>query len=187
MTYKVGVGILLDNPHFNSIRAIEMQIYDSVSNSDGLNQPPHVTIKRPFELKNIKELGLYADKVCEIVEKTASFDIKLQDISNFSHKTIYLNASTKNKELTILHNRLISAAEALSKQPSDSFEGSNMLFHTTLAMNLNELQYSSLEELIYTLQKFEITIKAEKVGLFMAIDNDKHWVVLKEFALDTNH
>ena len=55
MKYTIGIGVLFDESTHNLIRDIELRLAKETKNFAGLGQPPHVTVKRPFDVDKIKD------------------------------------------------------------------------------------------------------------------------------------
>ena len=153
MTYRIGLGILLPDVIYNHIRAVELDIMDKTSNQRGLTQPPNITVKRPFELSSKTELNSFLkllDSVnCEMVGTTS-----YESIGFFENGFMHLKVS-ENSLLNTLHSNLLKLCTNFHIKP-DEFEAENVIFHTTLAMNLT---YEQVRQFAATLKNLPSNIR----------------------------
>lgn len=182
MSYALGIGALIEGPEFNTVRDIQLQLAAKTNSLNGLCQPPHVTVKRPFEVSSKEEV----EAVIEIMDKVAtacsSFEVRLKDFDSFGSHFIYANAED-GEALMNLHHDLMSALYLLKVAP-DPFEGESMAFHTTLAMGLSKKEFKTAEsELENLMPDKPIHCKIKKLGLLLGLDDASYWSVIKESPL----
>jgi hypothetical protein len=46
MSYRIGIGLLIDAPFYDKIRSLELEIAEATKNYAGLRQPPHEKVKK---------------------------------------------------------------------------------------------------------------------------------------------
>lgn len=184
MTYTIGIGVLIEDADCNRIRSIELDLANATGNFCGLGQPPHVTVKRPFIVNSLRDLKKTEQIMEELAAETNSFTINVNGFQNFSDKVLYLQVQ-KNENLWQMHNRLIASLEARFPGAKGVFEGSKMVFHATLAMDLNAQQFGLAHQNLsqYQPENFVFSVPINRIGLFLGIDQETHWSVVKETEL----
>jgi 2'-5' RNA ligase len=92
-------------------------------------QPPHITIKSPFESPHIDDHIALLESICMQMQP---FNIEINGVSNFENGVIYFQVG-KNE---ILHNFHMNVLNALHKNhgilPQD-YEADNIIFHMSIA------------------------------------------------------
>ncbi len=184
MKYTIGIGALFDESTYNSVRDIELILSNRTNNFAGLGQPPHVTVKRPFDVETIDDIGKCLSIMNDLAARTNAFDLKLSGIGNFSDAVLYLQPS-HDQNLIDIHNELITKIESAFPGSKTNREGESMVFHSTLAMDLITQQFETAKQYLDSLapEQLEFTTHVRKVGLFLGIDNNTHWVVIAEKIL----
>jgi 2'-5' RNA ligase len=181
MKFTIGIGVLIEGDAFNSLRNTELRLRLKNGNADGLQQPPHVTVKRPFVVN--EEIFEHARSILHMTaQKFAPSQVKLTGESAFGTSVVF--ASVEPSEfLTRLHESLLKSLDTHGVQP-DTFEGQNMVFHSTLAMNLTPDQFEKSQDILQNLRlTWPLICNVSKLGLFLAIDDDRHWIVIDEATL----
>lgn len=182
MSFTIGIGVLLEANANNKLRHLELLLVNETGNWSGLGQPPHVTVKVPFQVSTAQDVERASRIMADLASGTTSFDIELQDFGNFGDKVIY--AAVKNPDkLLRLSNKLID--EFIAPGAAREYERKRMIFHSTLAMNLSESQYLAGTEILRE-TSLEIKTKVTGLGLFMGINNLQHWVVISESPFRSN-
>lgn len=182
MSYTVGIGALIEGSAFNTIRDIELQLAAKTKNLRGLSQPPHITVKLPFEVSGVEQVQAVIEMVDKISANSAAFDVKLNGYASFETKVLYAKPQN-TKQLTALHHDLMSALYLLKVAP-DSVEGESMVFHSTLAKDLSETEFETAESELKTVMPDEpMHCHIMKLGLFLSLDNSAHWAVINESPL----
>jgi 2'-5' RNA ligase len=180
MNYTIGIGALLDTDAFNTVRSLELAVASATNNFAGLGQPPHITIKRPFEVVSVDDIDKVLAQVEEVVEKTPAFTVQYSGLGNFGHTTLFLAVET-SPELQKLHRELLSRLKESFTDAESPHEGQQMVFHTSIATNLQEDQFESARKKIYG--DVAVACHIRKLGLFLGIDNNTHWAVIAEKEL----
>lgn len=185
MTYTVGIGLLFDAEHFNKVRAIELDLAEKTGNDRGLRQPPHVTVKRPFEITGSGELDQVAKIVSTVASVTSKVRVEFDGAGYFGDKVAYLRA-VETKQLTDLHERLAGALQKVFDESAQEFEGSQMVFHTTLMSNLTEEEFKATSQLLgrIDVSGVHFSSTANHLGLFLSLDSGLNWIVISQFPLE---
>lgn len=181
MAYTIGIGVLIDGEQFNKLRAIELRLADKTGNTEGLGQPPHVTVKRPFSVETVSAISQVAVIMKEVSANFHPFVLKLKTHANFDREVLYAQVE-ENHTLTKLHRDLLEALSPLLPK-ENPLEGPDMIFHSTLAMGLSDKEYGQAEAELQKIVPEPLVCPIEKVGLFLGLDNDEHWVVIDEVLL----
>ncbi len=184
MAYTIGIGVIIENPDYNRIRDIELNLANATGSFSGLGQPPHVTVKRPFVVDGLDDIQKAAKIMDKLAASTKAFKINLEGHKNFSDKVLYLEV-VKNDHLNKIHEQLLAALEPLFPGSTGVFEGQKMIFHSTLAMDLSGKQFTVAEEALkhYDRKQLAFSVPIKKIGLFLGIDQETHWVIIKEASL----
>ena len=184
MTYQIGIGALIEDESFNEIRALELEIYENTNDFKGLIQPPHITIKRPFVVNNLEELKEVIRIIQQISKTTYQFNIELGSVENFSQTVLYLSL-VNIKEIFNLHLKLVELLREKFPSSINEFDGDGVIFHTTVAMDIKAEIFDIEKKLILPKAKTILNkpVKINKLGLFLALDNETQWVVVFETPL----
>ena len=187
MTYTIGIGALINGPSYNYLRKIEVQIGDTVGNFSGLGQPPHVTIKRAFEVKGISGIRKCERAMDALANKKKPFDVQFAGVGNFGNSVLYLRLAP-NDTLVAMHSQLLDTLEPVFPKAIGTLEGENMVFHSTIAMGLEVEQYNKARELLdtYPVESLAFAGSVNKLGLFLGIENNTHWAVISEADLTSD-
>lgn len=184
MSYTLGIGALIEGPAFNTVRDIELKLALKTENFRGFSQPPHITIKRPFEVLNEEGLHTVMNIMDKVTANGAAFDVTLGDYGNFDSHALYAVAKD-GQTIMELHQKLMSAL-ALLKIPPDPFEGDSLVFHTPFAKDLTKEEFAVAEsELKALMEEHHLKFKITQLGLFMGLDEGTHWPVIKKYRLGT--
>jgi 2'-5' RNA ligase len=181
---KVGVGALLKGELFNATRLLEINLAFETNLWRGLDQPPHITIKRPFTINNYDMFTKVLEAFDNIANNTEPFTINFEGIQNFNHKVLFLKVSA-SEELTSLHEKLVVAMLAVdgaSKLPAECTD--EMVFHTTLALDLEEDEFERMQKHADTIDVSSLRdgVEIGSIGLFLSADG-KHWDLVNEKQL----
>lgn len=186
MKYTIGIGVLFDESTYNSIRAIELRLSKETKNFAGLGQPPHITVKRPFDVESVEDIQKCLSIMNDLATNSRTFGLKLSGVGNFSDRVLYLQPM-HNEKLVAIHNDLVGEIESIFPGSKSILEGENITFHSTLAMDLTKKQFLAAKEYIagLTTEQLNFTARVQSIGLFLGIDDNTHWVVIAELALQT--
>lgn len=178
MSLKVGIGALIDGDVYNDIRLLELRIAGATGNWAGLGQPPHITIKRPFELGGVDDLQKVAEIFDEVLAGMQSFPVFYTGIGDFDKKILFLRVD-KNEQLDHLYQLLRSVFPAASQQENVK----EMIFHTTLALSLDSEQFTRARKAANNLAPALLEeVSISKIGLFFSTDGS-HWTTVREVKL----
>jgi 2'-5' RNA ligase len=176
MAFTIGIGVLFNQKTNNKLRQFELMLAEKSNNWSGLGQPPHITVKVPFEVKDIDAVETVANFMTELAQNTKSFNITLRGFNNFGDKVLY--AAIENT------TELLKLSEALLEQltqPGNAreYERGRTVFHSTLAMNLSESEYRICRKALQD-TSLEIDTEVVGLGLFLGLDELQHWAVISE-------
>jgi 2'-5' RNA ligase len=178
MSYTIGIGVLLDEETCNILRNFELLLFESNQNTSGLSQPPHITVKVPFEVPSMDDIEIAAKYMTDLATKTKKFSIKLQGLGHFSDKVIF----AKVMEHSILKELSDIFIGKFSPKAIQEEERKNMIFHSTLAMNLNAKQFNNSQKFLDK-KTLDLDVKAIGLGLFLGINDLSYWAVIRQAAL----
>lgn len=178
---KVGVGILYPVHFYNQIRKLQLQIAQSTSNCDGLTQSPHVTIKRPFRVDNMEGA---LDAIRQVLSKEKAVRLNINGLGSFPSGAVFLKINS-SEELNALHQKLLAVLKPHGVEP-DQFEGANMLFHTSLALNLQREQLSQTLDLLHKeTQSTQFELSSLDFGLFYELSLNRGWSIGEKISSTT--
>jgi hypothetical protein len=184
MKYSIGAGLILDQVQHNFVRNLELEITRNTNNSSGLCQPPHVTVKRPFTVGSTEDVVRYAAMVAQIAKETQPIELCFQEPASFSHSTVYLPAvATDGSVLMNLHRLLLDAANGAYSSAQDAYEGTAMVFHSSIALGLSEQQHLNTMKLLRDKVVSHEHFTLNRLGLFLSIDEGKNWIIVHESLL----
>ena len=175
---QIGYGIILGEDVNKFMRGIELLLFDKFNLEAGLHQPPHVTIKPPFEVDDVVPYQNYLDELCE---KIKPFDVHLKGFNCFSNKVIYLD---------VQHNpRLYDIYETIFKDIKDKYdpelERDNMIFHGTLAYDdIEEETFNKAYEYLKENYQPDFKVTVKKIGLFCQLYDGGEWIIIKQKSLN---
>lgn len=179
MTERFGIGLLFDEYTFNTIRNLELNLKRNFNLIDGLKQPPHITIKAPFEFNDFEKLEIYFD---ELSNSLTQFDVDLTKVDSFGINTIFLDVG-KNEKLLDLHLRILKDFNTNFNLLPSQFEGKNVKFHSTVALHNNDVKIFE-ESFKYLNSIFQrIPAKIEGIGLFKHLGEEIGWVIINKKEL----
>lgn len=180
MSYSIGIGALVDDETFNKVRSLELVTTAATGSYAGLGQPPHITIKRPFQVESIDDIAKVQGIVADIADATAAFSVTYAGLDNFGEETLFLAAGS-SPELETLHETLLSKLRATFGAVEMPHEGKEMVYHTSIALGLAGNQIQQLATKLGDDLPASCTI--HKLGIFIGLDNNTHWAVISEVKL----
>lgn len=156
------------------MRELQVGVLETLGANRGLTQPPHITIKGPFEIDNLQWHSDYLDT---LASQTRPFTVHLKGIRAFGPHAIFIDV-LKNPNLHELTQALLSD---LPNETHTSFEAvQNVHHHATLALpdsdemfNKAMIHYSDLQV------EFEFTVK--KLALFY--QHADSWIIYRKARL----
>ena len=183
MKLIIGVGLLLEGESYNKIREIEQIFSTTISNDHGLFQPPHITIKRPFQVKSLEDIQDISKTIEKFCKKQKKIKLKLSGIKSFTEKAVYFQVLNDSKVRSI-HEDLLLILRSKHSIKAEAFDGPKFVAHSTIAMELDEKQHNEIErKLIHKYNKLRIDTTISKIGLFLNID-DAHWIIIREYFME---
>jgi len=182
MSFTIGIGVLLEESANNRLRELELALAKKSGNWSGLGQPPHITVKVPFEVESMEDVNKVRVLMHDLAKRTKSFQVEIDGYSNFGDKVLY-GVVKNTEEFLQLSDPLIDALTE-DGQPKE-YERGRMIFHSTLATNLSSNEYETALKQLQD-ETLSITTAAIGLGLFMGIDNLQHWVVINQSSFLQN-
>lgn len=169
---QIGYGILLEEEAFNYVRERELELFASSGLEAGLRQPPHITIKPPFEAKELQTHLEYLETLANEVEP---FEIRFKGFNHFDDKVIYLDVM-HNEKLFELNEKITSDLSAVEDA---------MIFHATIAYSdINSTKFKEAYDSLIKKTTPEFKFIFKKIGLFYKLSNDAGWIIIKEATLN---
>lgn len=169
----IGVGLIIDDEAFNTIREIELKLSNKSKNYHGLFQPPHITIKRPFEASD-KTLEKLKKILKEYARNQKPINVELKLFKNFGKSVIY--SYCENNQIHKMHNALLEFLKTINVDAGE-FDGDKFVGHCTLAMNLKETDFKNLRKDLNSIKGLTIKTEIKKLGIFLNIDKN-HWIII---------
>ena len=180
MSYAVGIGALLDTETFNLVRSLELTSASATHNYAGLGQPPHITIKRPFQVNAMEDVERLLSLLHDVAQQTTAFDVRYSGFGNFGDTTLFL-AVQPSAGLQKLHEKLLATLQATFGSIESLHEGPEMVFHTSVAVNLQKGQLQLAKERLN--EDIVVSCSIRKLGLFLGLDDNTHWSIISEEKL----
>lgn len=172
----IGYAILLNDECHNFIRQTQLELHQNL----GLRlarQSPHITIKNPFEAKDVKPHIAYLET---LASSLAPFYIEFNSFGTFGDKVIFLEPS-ENPALLDLHQKILKeVADQFNLKPHE-FEGENIRFHASIA-GFSDTQ--KFNEALNYLQSINVDLKfqIETLGLFYYL-GEGGWIINRRIKL----
>ncbi len=182
MSYSIGVAALLEGKAFNIVRSLEVAINEKLPKASSLNQPPHVTIKRPFVVNTRQDIEHVSRLINLVVSDEKSFNIEYNGVDSFSDKALIMPLKKPLTELKSLHRRLVGELSRFY-DCRVNFEGDAMIYHTSLATNLKGRDIETAKAAIAEMTIPEGAVSIDKIGLFLNTNNGSEWVIIEEIHL----
>ena len=175
---RIGFAILLDDESHNFARQMELELCNKFGLCWGLRQSPHVTIKGPFE---VKELGPFIDYLESLAKEIVPFNVELEGFNYFEPTVIFIDVK-ENPSLQKLHFRILKNLKEKFKIEPNPFEGKNMKFHSTVA--LEDVTEKKFRKARKYLEKYKpkFKFKTKTLGVFYHL-GDAGWVIIRRINL----
>jgi 2'-5' RNA ligase len=169
---QIGYGILVEEEIFNYMREKEVELFKKFGLEAGLKQPPHITIKPPFEAEDLELHFKYIEKLAKEIDP---FEISIKGFNHFGNKVIYLD---------VMHNEKLFALN--KKITLDLHESKDeMIFHSTIAYSdINNKEFQEAYDMMIKKPTPEFKFKFNKIGLFYKLSSDSGWIILKKITLN---
>jgi len=170
---KIGVGLLIDDNAHNELRDLELIVSSKTGNELGLYQPPHITIKRPFEAD--QNTFVDAKKILkEFCGSMDEFEINLGIYRTFGNEVVY--AYTEDSKIVFAQGILLKKLEKINVIP-DEFDVDKYILHSTIELGLSPNEFEIAKSNLQNYKSKTITTLISRVGLFLNVD-EKHWIVV---------
>ncbi|PID33004.1 hypothetical protein CR969_03060 [Candidatus Saccharibacteria bacterium] len=164
----------------NYIRELELAISAKSNVYDGLSQPPHITIKRPFAVTTA-ELDKVRRAVDELANEIDPIQLTFEAIDSFGSSVVFLVPSRKDV-LRKIYETIVQKIVGVFGDVSDDHERNNPVFHCTVALNLTEESFSIAKNTAQEgFSEAPECARLDKVGIF--VQHDDQWVTIYEKEL----
>lgn len=168
---KLGYAIMLSNEVHNFVRKIQLELHHEVGTSLS-RQPPHITIKSPFDCDSIEPHILYLKALSSQLK---SFDIELQGFDSFGEAVLFLNVVPSDALINLHHQILENVTTKFDLKPHE-FEGENIRFHASITgFHNSELFEKGKEYIKQYSPQFKFRLK--NLGLFYDLGEGNGWIV----------
>lgn len=175
---QIGIAILPSNNYSLFVRKQEIYLSKKYNTVRGLLQPPHVTIKWPFETDEINKFDEYCAELAKNIEP---FIVNAQGYGFFEPEVIFLKI-LPSEELLNLHLRILKDLKGKFGIDKNKFEGETQQFHTTLAYeDIKESEFYKAKEELEKGEQPELSFKFNKIGLFKYTGEE--WIIYKVFEV----
>ncbi|HLD18458.1 MAG TPA: 2'-5' RNA ligase family protein [Candidatus Nanoarchaeia archaeon] len=176
---KLGFAVLLGDESHNFARKIELELCNKFGLCWGLKQSPHITIKAPFNVKNVDPFVRYLE---DLARKTKPFEIQLEGFGYFEPRVIFLNVK-QNTKLKTLHFSILKDMKKSFHIKPHALEGEKIRFHCTLA--LQDVTKKKLRNAKEYLRQYHprFRFKAKSLGVFLYLGKEAGWIILSKVKL----
>ncbi|MFA5830014.1 MAG: 2'-5' RNA ligase family protein [Candidatus Gracilibacteria bacterium] len=175
---QIGYGIILGGEINNFMREVELLLFNKFNLRKGLYQPPHITIKPPFEVEELSSYKNYLDELCG---KIKAFEVELKGFNSFGKKVIYLDVKN-NQKLYDIYEIIFGD---IKNKCNPKLIKDDMIFHATLAYDdIDEETFDKAYKYLKTNYQPEFRFTIDKIGLFYQLPGDSGWIVIKEKSLN---
>jgi len=177
--HNVGIALLPQVDMAIEIRMRQSEISRKYNTVQGLLQPPHVTIKRPFIVDNISKIKNF----CELLAKNNSAIHAIYEKYGFIGNKIICLKLKKNKRIENLHKKIIkNLCKIYGAKIIDNMEGEQMKFHTTLAYgDLSETQCKLAQKNMKNFKSNSSMFELNQIALLRSVGDE--WVIESKFRL----
>lgn len=127
----VGIALLPPQSIVDFVLEKEHYLSEKYTTFGGLSQPPHVTIKWPFESTSLEPFEAYCET---IAQQKPPIVIKYTGYGYFDPSTLFLSVHP-SEELVALHLGVLNDLKQKFNIEPLPFEGVSQQFHTTLVMD----------------------------------------------------
>ena len=166
---KCTFALLVDDKIHNLMRkkALKMH-FETGCGFYAAQLPPHISLKQPFEIDDLKKAEDYFDKLSKSIRP---FSITVGP--TFVWKNLFALDVAENPELRECHNKINRELKEIFENPSALHDGDSYAFHATIAINRKD---DSVFSEVYGKVKdeavsFEYT--PDKIAMFY-YDDDKY-------------
>lgn len=168
---KIGYGILLDTTTHNFVRKLQLELHQVLG--IGLaRQPPHITIKAPFDIEVIDPFIAYFS---QLASGLSSFTIDVQGFGKFGEQVLFLDVSP-NPKLNDVHELILQDFSSDFNIAPGQFEGPNIRFHISIAGFQREVDFSAAQAYISKYQPV-FSFPLRQLGLFYYLGPGQSWII----------
>ena len=128
---QIGIALLPPEDVCDFVRDKERYLSEKYNTVGGLTQPPHVTVKWPFEADDLAPFDEYCR---ELASKMRPVEIVYDGYGLFPAGVFFLKVNS-TPELVGLHCTILDELKERFGIEKNPFEGIDQQFHTTLAMD----------------------------------------------------
>ncbi len=172
-TVRLAYAILLPDDAHNAARRLAVDLYERLRPAnDGLLIPPHVTLKQPFETR---ELARCEELLDRLAAESEPFDVVLRGFGTFMAEGVVFVDVEQDARLFALQRRLIDEL-GVEPAPYESGEPDPYHFHATLAYGLTPEQLDDARGRLA--ETFEFHFSLERLALFRFVA-DLGWIVYR--------
>lgn len=196
---QIGIAILPSRELAKFAKDKAEYISSKYNTVGGLKQPPHITIKWPFDVSDLTAFEKYCERVAK---QTKPFKVECNGYGFFGQKVIFLKALS-TKHIVNLHLRVVQELNERFKIKPHYFEGPNQQFHLTIAFDdLSKKSFFEAQKELISSEQPHFKFRLNRLALLRNTRNKyvnfflKHiglyrytgdWVVHKEFPVSSNH
>jgi 2'-5' RNA ligase len=177
-TMFIGYGVLVPPSVFNRMRDLQLDVLARYGENHGLHQPPHITVKAPFEIGDLEKHKRYLDV---LGAETPPLSVTLSGVSFFDGGVMFLDVEA-NAGLKDLGQRILN--DLGSEATPSPFEATGQVHHhATLAfMDPTKLPDAKRD---FGRMRDVVTFEADQLGLFLGLGgrNSPEWIVIRVAAL----
>ena len=178
---KVGIGLILNDDTSAQITSLENEISRIIGLDSGLKQPPHITIKSPFDVPDMTRILDFFEVFANTVEP---IHVSMSGFCYFEPTTAYI-AVNRNKDIYNLHKRLLAELESNMDIKPNIYEGDNIVFHTSTAINMSKEQYERAYKHLSKLPLVTYETVIDKIGLLVLKEETNNWIIYQSLSLSS--
>lgn len=183
MKYTIGFGLLIqDQTFFNSIRDLEISISELTNDTRNLQQPPHITVKRPFEVDDASQVKAIIASVRDWAASQPSTTIEWHGFGGFGNgvRFVAVNDSAELKHMHLTLCRLLVEKHGIK---TDQLEGENAVFHTSIAIGMDASQAAKTDQFLTAVSVPDARLSLSTLGVFMKV-SENGWAVVGHIPLN---
>lgn len=175
---RIGYGLLPEDSLFNLVRELELEVLERTGARRGIRQPPHVTVKRPFE---IDELEAHCALLDGFATRFAPLTARVMGPVTFGTDVFVLEVEA-DPTLRTMHDQLLEALEPFDVSP-DTLEANAVRFHMTVALkDVPAAQRRTVRSILLDRCPAAFEARFSHIGLFLE-ESDGAWVIIRRQPL----
>jgi len=179
---KYFLAIIPDEPLYEKVHQLKLDIKDKFRLKYSLKSPPHITLKMPFVYNEAKEEVLI-DKLQGFIDGISPFELAIGEIKTFGSRVIFLNVQPK-EELIRLQAGLKSYCRRELKLVD---ELSDRNYHPHMTVVFKDIKKGEFENILNYVREraVEGSITVESIYLLKKIAGD--WTLCKELNFNSSN